>query len=291
MLMWWEVSSNSSRRSSWARAHHAWDLVIGISAARVASGRPSPACEPRASPARRAGCSGCYSFAPAAPKRHRGCPRPPNPRRQRAGAPSAETDRSPGQCSRVPKLPPRLQRTRSAACTHANPTLPPGGDGVPAAPARSTIRGRRTTRPSSASASFYRLRQRRTVPGSGAPASRRGIPEGRAAPFRRPAQSQRLPGVGAGAVPTFRVPPGSEVDGSVASGGTRGPVPGSRFWRRMLPPTSDSLTRRHPEPFEGMLGIARAVPAYLRRRTAPGRLPYSPPHGWSGPDNPGAGVR
>ncbi len=36
--------SNSSRRSSWARAHHAWDLVIGISAARVASGRPSPAC-------------------------------------------------------------------------------------------------------------------------------------------------------------------------------------------------------------------------------------------------------
>jgi len=130
MAMWWEVSSNSSRRSSWARAHHAWDLVIGISAARVASGDRARPAEPRASLARRAGCSGCYWCAPAASKRHRGCPRPPSPRRQRAGEPSAETDRSPGQCSRLPKLPPRLQRIRSAACTHANLTLPPGG-GLP----------------------------------------------------------------------------------------------------------------------------------------------------------------
>lgn len=39
--MWCDRSSKISLRSSWGNAHHAEDFEIGISAARVASGRPS----------------------------------------------------------------------------------------------------------------------------------------------------------------------------------------------------------------------------------------------------------
>ena len=42
--MWRDLSSNICRRSSWVSSHHAADFRIGISAAQVASGRPSPAC-------------------------------------------------------------------------------------------------------------------------------------------------------------------------------------------------------------------------------------------------------
>ena len=44
VAMWCDLSSKICRRSSCVSSHHAADFLIGISAAEVASGRPSPAC-------------------------------------------------------------------------------------------------------------------------------------------------------------------------------------------------------------------------------------------------------